>query len=50
MSEWLPKSYLLNQAILLALGFAAIIHRGSIIQVELVDEKLIFSLYIQGLL
>lgn len=42
MSEWLPSSYLFNQAVLLALGFAAIIHRGSALQVELVLYKQTF--------
>jgi len=36
MAEWLPKSYLLNQVTILALGFWAIVHRGSVIQVDLV--------------
>ena len=42
LSEWLPISYLMNQAVLLALGFAAIIHRGSALQVELVLYKQTF--------
>lgn len=36
MADWLPNSYLLNQAVILTLGFAAIIHRGSALEVELV--------------
>jgi hypothetical protein len=42
MADWLPKSYILNQVTILALGLWAIIHRGSVIQVELVC----FSIYI----
>jgi hypothetical protein len=36
MADWLPKSYTLNQVTILALGFWAIVNRGSVIQVELV--------------
>ncbi len=36
MAEWLPKSYLLNQATILALGISAIVHPESVIQVQLV--------------
>jgi hypothetical protein len=36
MADWLPKTYLLNQATILALGFLAIVNRGSVIQVDLV--------------
>jgi hypothetical protein len=40
MADWLPKSYLLNQAIILVLGFWAICNRGSVIQVDLVGYRL----------
>jgi hypothetical protein len=36
MADWLPQSYLLNQATILALGLWAIVHRESVIEVELV--------------
>ena len=41
MADWLPKSYLLNQAVLLTLGFAAILHRGSALEVELVGDTVL---------
>jgi hypothetical protein len=36
MAGWLPPSYSLNQVIIIALGLWAIVHRESVIQVELV--------------
>jgi hypothetical protein len=41
MADWLPKSYLLNQATILVLGFCAIVNRGSVIQVELVCWRIV---------
>jgi hypothetical protein len=36
MASWLPFSYDLNQMAIIVLGFWAIVHRESVIQVELV--------------
>ena len=38
-ADWLPKTYLLNQAAILALGFWAIVNRGSVLQVDLVSAR-----------
>ena len=40
MKEWLPLSYHFNQCVILALGLWAIVHRESVIQVELVSARL----------
>ncbi|CAF2867917.1 unnamed protein product, partial [Rotaria sp. Silwood2] len=49
MADWLPKSYLLNQVTILALGFWAIVHRESVIQVELLMLIQLFSILLDSI-
>ncbi|CAF1281635.1 unnamed protein product [Rotaria magnacalcarata] len=49
MAEWLPKSYLFNQITILALGLWAIVHRGSVIQVELLILIKFFSIILDSI-
>ncbi|CAF1174456.1 unnamed protein product [Rotaria sp. Silwood1] len=49
MADWLPKSYLLNQVTILALGFWAIVHRENVIQVELLMLIEIFSIVLDSI-
>ncbi|CAF3407269.1 unnamed protein product [Rotaria socialis] len=49
MAEWLPKSYLFNQVTILALGLWAIVHRESVIQVELLILIKFFSIILDSI-
>lgn len=43
MADWLPKSYLLSQITILALGLWAIVHRDSAVEIELVCNSFLLS-------
>jgi hypothetical protein len=44
LAGWLPLSYAFSQCTILALGFWAIVHQESVVQIELVCRRLsIFS-------
>ncbi|CAF0805514.1 unnamed protein product [Rotaria sordida] len=49
MADWLPKSYLLNQLTILALGFWAIVHRESAIHIELLMLIEMFSIILDSI-
>ncbi|CAF0837977.1 unnamed protein product [Adineta steineri] len=49
MAEWLPYSYVVNQVAIIVLGLWAIVHRESVIQVELLMVIKAFSVILDAI-